>query len=300
MIKSIKQLLKEEHAGFSGFTHWLIAIFLFFLMWLVPWSFANNYINAINSSITFSVLIFFVVGGASLLPDLDSSPLQGGGSTAIYQLGFLGNALSILCITISGVVYSIMHTRHDDKPKSQHRMLFHTFVIPICLEIYNYMYIPDSETRLINNLNIDNVGIMVIVFFAAISVYLGGSMLFYKVLSLIGRQRSTQFYCWICMLLATWQILYMPYGQLKLICTALSLGYAFHILGDMITKGSAPAFFPIPIPGIKDRHLKFWRKPYILGYNLSITTGGVVNIILNYILIGINIFLYWFIFWSNK
>ena len=97
---NVLNFLNEEHDGFQGLTHWLISVLFFLLMWLIPWSFGNNFIASIRDSVGFTFLIFFVIGGGSLLPDLDSNPLEGGGSTAIYQLGILGEALSIAMITI--------------------------------------------------------------------------------------------------------------------------------------------------------------------------------------------------------
>lgn len=294
-MTDIKKILFAEHAGFSGITHWLLSVFFFFIMWLVPWSFANNYIAAINSSVIFAILIFFIIGGAALLPDLDSSPLQGGGSIAIYQLGFLGNILSLLAITISGVVYSVLHTKYDNKPKSQHRMLFHAPIIPILIYIYVEFFIPNSNNILMNNLNYDNSGLIILVFFAGVSVYLGSNMLMYKLLKLFGKQRRTSKICFFIMLFFIFYMLKIPYIKLKLIGKAVALGYFFHIISDVATKGSAPLFFPIPMPNRKGK-FRFWWKPYILGPSLTITTGGVLNIILNFVLFGVNIFLFWFIF----
>lgn len=294
MFKYLKNKIKEEHAGFSGITHWLIAIFLFFLMWLIPWAISRDYIIFISSNIIYAVLVFFVIGGASLLPDLDSSPLQEGGSTAVYQLGLLGQGLSILAITISGVIYSLFHTRYDEKPKSQHRMLFHTFLIPAMIFLFSIYLMPNSNDQLKNNLNIDSVIMFVSVFFAGISVYLGGSMLFYKILSLVGMQSKTQILSLICMAASVIYMAYMPYRELRMIGIAIALGYTFHILGDLITKGSSPIFFPIPT--FKNRHMIMWRKPYLFGGTFAITTGGIINIILNFVLMGSNVFLAWYIF----
>lgn len=297
MNVNFKEELLKEHSGFQGLTHWLIAVLLFFLMWLIPWSFANNYIDAINDSALFALIIFFVIGGAAILADLDSSPLQGGGSAAIYQLGFLGDILSLMCITVSAVVYSIVHTRYDDKPKSQHRMLFHAPIIPIAIYIYVRIFIPSNDSKLWSNIGIETAGIAFIVFLAGVSVYLGANMLMYKLLKLIGKQYYTSKVCMFIMVSSVLYMLNMPYSQLKLVGTAVALGYMFHILSDLLTEGSVPLFFPIPIPN-KKGHLRFWWKPYILGYRLAITTGGVFNIILNFALFGINIFLAWFIFLS--
>lgn len=297
--------LREKHKGFSGITHFLIAIFLFFCMWLIPIPFSQDYIAAIKDNIIFAIIIFLIISGASLLPDLDSSPLQEGGSTAVYQLGILGMGLSTLAITISGVVYSLFHTKYDEKPKSQHRMLFHSALIPIALFLYSYFIIEDSNKILKNNLNFNNISIAIMVAFSAISIYLGASMFLYKILSLIGKQKFTQILCLIIMVLSIFYIINIPYKTLKLIGIAISLGYFFHILADMFSKGSSPILFPIPLPVsfknlIFKRELKFqlWKKPNILG-KFMITTGGIVNIILNFVMFGLDVLLFWFIFLSR-
>lgn len=293
---NILNSLNEEHNGFQGLTHWLISVFVFLMMFLIPWSFSSAYISAITTSVGFAFLIFFVVGGASLLPDLDSSPLQGGGSAAIYQLGFLGDLLSMLCITVSGVVYSIVHTRYDDKPKSQHRMLFHAPIIPILIYIYVKFFMPTGNGKIWGNIGFENADLIVLVFFAGVSVYLGANMLMYKLLRLIGRQRSTQFICLFIMFISVIYMLNMPFYKLQLVGEGLALGYLIHVLSDVLTKGSAPLFFPIPMPARGFKGVRFWWKPYLLGPQFTVTTGGVLNIVINFALFGINIFLAWFIF----
>jgi membrane-bound metal-dependent hydrolase YbcI (DUF457 family) len=295
----IRNILTEEHAGFSGVTHWLIAISLFFLMWLAPIAFAQGYIAAITKSWIFAFIIFMVIGGASLLPDLDSSPLQEGGSTAVYQLGILGQALSLVAITISSVIWNVVHTRYDEKPPSQHRMFFHAPFVALIIFVFNWWSYPSSSATAAS-LGFKGVpaSVYTIILMAAISVYLGASMFFYKVLSLLRRQKHTQFFCLAFMAFSCWSMWNMPFHELKLIGTAIALGYLFHIIGDVITKGSAPLFFPIPTPvktskGIK---LRFWWKPYIFGGKFNITTGGAVNIILNFALMGVNLFLAWYLF----
>jgi hypothetical protein len=289
----------SEHAGFSGFTHWLIALMLFFLIWLTPIAMAQSYVSAIMQSWIFAFMVFLVIGGASLLPDLDSSPLQEGGSTAVYQLGFLGQGLSIVAVVISGVIWNIMHTKHDEKPPSQHRMFFHAPFVAVVIFAFNWFAYPSSNASPASmGWTSVPASVYTMIFLGAISVYLGASMFFYKVLSLLRRQRSTQIFCWLFLVLSIWSMWRMPLSQLKLIGTAISLGYLFHIIGDLLTKGSAPLFFPIPTP-VKTRRgigFRMWWKPYLFGGKFAITTGGTVNIILNFILTGVNLFLVWFIF----
>ena len=293
-----RKLLKEEHAGFSGWTHWLVATFLFFMLWMLPLSWSNEYVREISSSALFGFMAFMVLGGASLLPDLDSSPLQEGGSTAIYQLGFLGQLLSLGCIVISSSVWNVLHTKNDKRPPSQHRMLFHSPIIPLFILIFNQMSYPNSSDTISSCGFMHSGGAAAIVIIGAISVYLGASMLFYKLLGLFGRQSMTQVLNIVLMLgflLMAWG---MPFSRLKLMGTTIALGYLFHILADLITKGSAPLFFPIPTPVKTSKGLgwRLWWKPYPFGGKFHITTGGAVNTVLNFALIGVDLFMFWMLF----
>lgn len=293
-----KKILIEEHAGFSGLTHWLIATLLFLLMWLAPIAFSKSYISAITQNWVFAFNIFLIIGGSALLADFDSSPLQQGGSFAIYQLGIFGQAISLVSITISSVVWNVVHTRYDEKPPSQHRMLFHTPFIAVCIFLMNWFSYPSSsKTAASFGFKSVPTSVYAIIILGAISVYLGASIFFYKVLSLFRKQKHTQIFCLLFMCFSIWSMWTMPLKSLKLIGTAISLGYLFHIIGDVPTKGSAPLFFPIPTPvkTSKGIRFRFWWKPNILG-KFSITTGGAVNIILNFVLIGVNLFLSWHLF----
>ena len=296
--EKLNNLLNEKHAGFMGNTHWLMTMAIFFLMWIIPWQFSKDFISSINSSKIFVFLVFLVIGGASLICDLDSNPLQGGGSTAIYQLGILGELLSLLEITISGVVYGIFHTKYDKKPESQHRMLFHAPIIPIVIYFYTIYKIPDSSSTLKDNLNFENAGIIFLAFCCACAIYLGSNMLIYKILKLIRKQGSTQFICLGIMVISIIMLLTLPYSRLKLLFKAFSLGYLFHIIEDVFSKGSAPLFFPIPIPVSlkKLTHFRLWWHPYFISSKFTITTGGIMNIILNYIMMGIDLILAWYVF----
>lgn len=298
-MEKLKYILEEEHPGFNGITHWLLSLFFFSLLWLMPIGIAKNFVRAISNNWMFTFIIFLIIGGASLLPDLDSSPLQEGGSIAVYQLGFLGRLLSLMFITISGVVWNVMHTKYDKKPPSQHRMLFHSPFIALVIYLVNKFAYPNSSTT-IASVGWKNLpfSVYLVVFLAMISIYLGASILFYKVLSLFNAQVHTQFFCYLFMGIGLFTMWKMPYSQLKLIGTTISLGYLLHIIGDVLTKGSAPLFFPVPIPSSISKNPKFtfWSKPYLFGSNFAIETGGAINIILDFVLTGLNIFFAWFIF----
>lgn len=295
----IMRLLSSRKVdGFSGITHILIAICLFFLMWLLPIDFSKNYINSISTSPIFTVIIFFVVVGGALLPDLDSSPLEGGGSTAIYQLGILGQILSMIEIIISSVVFSVLHTKHDSKPKSQHRLLWHTFFIPILYMIVTNFCIPSYDITVLSyilsmDINVSTIPDLMCMIFAiftiAICVYLGSAIISYRIFKIISKQSMTQIFCIVMMVISSGFIANLPLSEFKLITDAVALGYIFHILGDLITEGSSPIFFPIPLR-VKG-HWQLWHKPYPIGHTLAVKTGGTVNIILNFVFLALDILL---------
>lgn len=97
------------------------------------------------------------------------------------------------------------------------------------------------------------------------------------------------------MILSTIAMLNMPYTQLRLVIVAIGLGYIFHLFADLPSKGSIPLFFPIPT--LVNGHWVLWRKPYLLGNsNFAITTGGTLNIILNFVMMGADILLAYILF----
>lgn len=297
--RSTRSLLTSEHAGFSGLTHWLIAVLLFLCLWMLPTAWSQEFVASITTSGMFAFIIFMVVGGASLLPDLDSSPLQEGGSTAVYQLGVLGGVLSMVAIVISGTVWSVMHTKYDERPPSQHRMLFHAPICAVIIFTFNMFAYPASSTTP-SSLGASGIPVSVwtIMVTACICIYLGGSIFFYKVLSLLGKQSMTQFFCLGFMVFGFFMMWGMEFSRLKLIGSAIALGYLFHILGDIITKGSAPFFFPIPTPTKTRKGIgwRLWWKPYPFDGRFHITTGGTLNIVLNFVLTAADIMLAWALF----
>lgn len=297
----MKEWLNEKVPGFSGITHYLISVMLFLLMWLIPFSLSLAYIMSIKTSYLFTFIVFLVIGGAALLPDLDSSPLQEGSSTAVFQLGFFGVLLSVVFITISGAIYSLLHTKYDEKPKSQHRMFWHTFLVPLLIFIIGKFFLPKDNTivGIVKEEGfiaiVMHASILLFIILVAISAYLGSNMLFYKLFRLIGKGSLTQVVSYIAMFASIYLCVTSSPKNAELLMTAVALGCWFHILGDLITQGSAPIFFPIPIP--VNGHITLWHKPRVMG-RLAIQTGGAVNTILNFVLFCFNVLLVYVIFYA--
>jgi len=297
----MRKMLLSKHAGFTGITHWLIAMMLLMLMRFLPFPFIREYIRSISSSRLMVLVSMLVVGGASLLPDLDSSPLEQGGSTAIYELGPLGNLLSLGCITISGVVWSVMHTGNDETPPSQHRMLFHAPVMAALIAIWaGAAYSGTDGSATLRSMGSHATFSMWSMWFlACVCTYLGSCMLLYRVTNLFGSSNAVPTASsLVAVITGLYMWGWMGMSSARLLGYSISLGYLFHILADVISKGSAPLFFPIPTP-VKTRKglgFRLWWKPYPFNGRFHITTGGAVNIIMNFAIGMLDVFLAWYIF----
>ena len=298
-----KYILKQEHKGYMGFSHWLQGNALFMLLWLIPPSvpflgtFAAQYLTQIESSYAFLILNFMVIGGAVLMPDLDSSPLEEGNSSAVSELGLLGLAISTIEITIAHVVWSIFHLKGDKKPKSGHRLLWHTFLIPISFYFWVIFTFPKSNATMSEILSkngiLNNLSAFMVMFIIAIAVYIGINVATYRLFQLIDKKRYQSIAGYVGFAIALIMMFTMSYTQLRLLGLTVALGYAFHILGDLTTQGGSPALFPIPFP--ENGKLVLWKRSF-LPYHLSVQTGGMVNKILDYVFIAIDIILFYTIF----
>jgi hypothetical protein len=85
----------------------------------------------------------------------------------------------------------------------------------------------------------------------------------------------------------------MPFSSLDLICKSIAVGYVYHIIGDLITKGGIPIF---PIPWHSRGGWQLWHHITLPNFKLAIETGGTINTILNYVMIVVDITLAYIIF----
>lgn len=286
----MRDLLFSEHYGFMGKTHWLMSTAMFIGLWHMPhWvpligPYLSKYLVEINSSYIFLVLIFAVMGGASLIPDLDSSKMEGGNSTAGEKLGFLGSLISLGLVSMAHVVWSVLHLPGDEKPKSGHRLIWHAGIVPSFILFWMLLTFPNTNQTVSRTLNLHNLAFNISLTFAvvllSVSVYIGINQLLYRLLSLVGYGRYVQIGGWIGFSSSLFAFYTMPFSQMRLLGITFAIGYLFHVIEDVFSKGGVPLLFPIPIP--EDSKMKMWFKHYI-PYNIAVETGGVINTILDYI-----------------
>lgn len=304
----IREILNSKHKGFMGRTHFLMTIGLFMSLWLLPESFpligswANQYVNFLKSDYLYLAVIFAVVGGAACAPDIDSNPMEEGGSTIIYQLGIMGQVLSLVTVIISHVTWSVCHLAGDKKPKSAHRLLFHTLLLPGLGYMWINFLIPNSNDVLGTNFSIDNIGVYFAVFLLAICVYIGTNMMLYKPLAMLKQYNMVHIASWAMLALSLIYFVYKPMIYIKFAAQSMWIAYAAHVVEDCLTEGGSPLLFPIPLPGNilgamgnGPKKLQMWFNKW-LPFAILIRTGGIVNTVLDYILTLVDIYLFYIVF----
>lgn len=288
----IRVQLEKKRKGFSGITHVLLAITLFLVVLLFPVSIVSDFISLALSNTLYFLIFLFILSGASLLPDLDNDE-----STAGYHLGIIGSIIKTFMKTTAFVVYSLYNLPNDRPPKSMHRLLWHTPFVAILILIYFIYFTPQGDisywsvlvgafkNKDFADLFINHTSTTLTIILAYICGKLGSNILLYWVLKLLPIKRYIKsLISSIIPLIILFYLLVIPISQLKYIGIAIGLGYLFHIIGDLISQGSVPVHWPIPYKK------QAWHNPWILG-PFQIRTGGIVNTILNFILLGLNIVL---------
>lgn len=279
--------LTEERPGFSGLNHVLIAAGLFLLLLLIPIPYVSSFLSSIvYSSPIVAILAFLLVCGGALLPDCDNLKSDGG-SAATWSLGFIGSILSSSMVTVSSVMTSIFHGKKDVDPFTQHRFFWHTLLVPIVFFLLIYFLVPGSDTAVIDGIKGGSLSAIIILFAAAISVYVGASMLLgklFKILPIKIKASTVSFLISLAMVLLL--LFISTQTQLKLYAYCICLGYLFHLLGDMFADGGIPALFPIT--GIFG---KFWMRIHLLPRALTVTTGSVIESILKIVFLCIDLVL---------
>lgn len=302
-----KKFFKRKVSGFSGITHVLISMFLLFLMLYLPIPFAVNYKSLLLKGWQYTVVFFFVVTGASLLPDLDSAR-----STARFQLGVFGGLIKTAMTASSFVVTSLTKTKNDWVPETQHRCLWHTPFISIVLGVCMWKFIPDNpisyfqlwqngvESGTARYVIINYIPAHFCMFFALSSIYLGIGIITFRLFKAF--PKTLKIILPKVMIVATFGLLFMfSLSELRYVGVSIALGYLFHLVGDVFSKGSIAVFWPIPIAIRKNGKFNWhwWWRPRGLIFG-RIETGGTANTIINFVFLSLDIFLLYAIFIHGK
>ena len=291
------KILKQKVKAFSGITHVLLAVLLFLLLMMFPIPFLNEYVARLKSNIPLLFVSFIVLSGASLLPDLDNDV-----STAGFQLGFIGSIMTTFMKSIAQMIYSLYNLKGDRPPKSMHRLFWHTPFVGILMIVFFWFKLPTGnlvfgealvaayKNKSLISFILANLSGFILILLAFISGHLGSNILLYWPLKLLPvGYRVKRIIEYLVPGFIFFYLFKATYTDLKFIGLSISLGYLFHIVGDAITKGSVPVIWPIPWKK------QAWAKPRILG-PFQIETGGLVNMILNFVFLILNVILMYKLF----
>lgn len=271
---------------------------LFFILLIIPVEPFSSFIRSFLTSPLTGVMTFLVICGGALLPDLDNLKADGG-SAATWDLGIFGSIISSVMVTISSIVTSIFHGKHDVVPYTQHRFFWHTLFIPLVSFLLMCFFIPDTDTKVIDlfiNFSIDNfpTAIIISLLLIGICVYIGSSLLLKKLKKMPFMRFSPFLISVVLMIISILVCLFVSTEHdVKLMTYCVSLGYLFHLIGDMFADGGIPALFPVS--GIFG---KFFMRVKI--FPVTVKTGSTLESILKIVFLVIDLILAYFVFIASR
>lgn len=238
----------KNQQGFMGFTHALSAVALV----AVLVSFAPHiFYPLIGTSIPMLILLFFVIAGGALVPDLDNT-----NSTAESALGPFGNIVSTIFRSSSVVLQTIIRTPRDSPDPNPHRGAWHSPIF--CTLLALLVYLGSSIQAQVNIPIINNtytIGEIFSIIFTSLLILIGFSGLFKKFMKKIKNKGGGgilgDIFAFIFSFIFTISLyslrpeninpLWLPVG--------FYIGMLIHHLGDGFTTSGNPYLAPIPWRG---------------------------------------------------
>ncbi len=264
--------------AWMGTTHTLLSLCTMAVCMMLPFDFFQSTFGVLKKDPLLFIVSMIVLVGAALLPDLDN-PVSTAGAT----LGLLGDMMALFMRSTASIVWNILHTKRDYRPKDWHRYLWHTPIIGISFILLFYFTLPSGEYTIITNIsNSIKVGqfgyflqtnaILVLYIFLIFMAVLVGSNAVLRQLRKFGSIPNGVEY--ILPILVLVYIGFANYTQLRILGVMFGSGYLMHCLQDAVTDTGVPLLFPIPING------QFWKK---IVFPFAPSTGGVFNKVLDFV-----------------
>lgn len=278
--------------GFMGKTHALLSIMLMCICMLIPIDFFKNTFWLLKDNVLFFIVGILVLVGGALLPDLDNCQ-----STAGSTLGPLGSICTIFMQSISSIVWTILHGKGDMHPINQHRYLWHTAAVGIGFICLFWFCLPVGEETIISSIKAADdilmyiqensvlIFLMIIIFMA---VLCGSDMIISRIVKLF---KLPKILSYILPTLVLVYIFTIDFDKLHILGLCVSFGYLFHILEDFFADSGCPLLWPIPI------RRQFW---YRCNFLITCQTGGLINTIIDIVVLAIDIGLIIFIFLGRR
>ncbi len=273
--------------GFMGKTHALCSVMLLCICMLIPIDFFKETIWLLKDDVLFFIVGIIVLVGGALLPDLDNSQ-----SSAGSTLGPLGSICTIFMQSISTICWTLFHGKGDRHPNTPHRYFWHTLFISIILLCTFIFGIPSNNETILDNINKNTLqGFLqaqpIMLFFIVIifmAVLVGSNMVIYRLIKMFSLPKALNLISPVGVIVYIFTI---DYTHLRILGICIGMGYLFHCLEDFFADSGVPLLWPIPIRN------QMWKR-----YRFIITcqTGGLINTIIDIIVLIIDISLITFIF----
>ena len=286
-----KFVTKSNVYGWMGKTHALLSVMLLCICLLVPINVFKETIWLLKDNILFFIVGLTCLVGGALLPDLDNCS-----SSAGSTLGFMGSIITIFMQSTSSIIWTLMHTRRERMPMTPHRYFWHTLVASggiICLFWFG---IPTGESTIFTGIKEEtlqvflqnNIALLFFIIILFMAVLCGSDMILYRIIKWFKLPKLLSYILPVLVLIYTFTL---DYTHLRILGICIGLGYLFHCLEDFFADSGVPLLWPIPITG----HMWFRCK-----FPITCTTGGLINTILDIVVLAIDIVLIALVFLKGR
>jgi hypothetical protein len=288
----MKEINRKMIKGFMGRTHCLLSIMLMCICMLLPVKFFKETLWLLKDNILFFIVGLVVLVGGALLPDLDNSQ-----SSAGNTLGPLGSICTIFMQAISSIIWTIYHGRNDMTPINQHRYLWHTFIVGIGFICLFWFLLPTGDTTILLAIKEsgdiltfiqENTMLIFFIIIVFMAVLCGSDMLFGKILQFF---KLPSIINYIFPTLIIVYIFTIDLNHLHILGICVGFGYLFHIIEDFFADSGIPLLWPIPIKN------QVWHRCRFI---VTCTTGGIINTILDIVILAIDVVLIALIFLEGR
>lgn len=278
----MNKIFKTTVHGWMGKTHALLSVMLLCILMLIPINVFEETIWLLKNDILFFIVGIVIVVGGALLPDLDNCQ-----SSAGSTLGFMGSIMTIFMQSTSSIIWTLMHSKHDRRPMTPHRYFWHTSVVSIVIILIFWFFIPISDSTIISEISEEgilvflqnNIAVLFLIILIFMAVLCGSDMILFRIIKFF---KLPKFISYIFPVLVIIYVFTLNYTKIRVLGICLGFGYLFHCIEDFFADSGVPLLWPIPIKG----HL--WYK---CKFFTTCTTGGLVNTIIDIVVLAIDIVL---------
>lgn len=278
--------------GFMGRTHALMSIMLFCICMLIPIDFFQTTIGMMKTEILFFIVGIVVLVGGALLPDLDNAQ-----SSAGSTLGPMGSICTTFMQSISSIFWSMLHGRGDKMPPTQHRYFWHTLIASAGIFCLFYFGMPTGEVTIFKSIqyynNItkwlqENAILLIFMVLIFMAILVGSNMVFGRIIIKFKLPKILNYILPVLVIVYTF---FIDFDHLRILGMCIGMGYLFHCLEDCFADSGVPILWPLPLGN------QLWKR---IRFIITCQTGGLVNTILDMVILTIDIVLMALIFAGGK